>query len=124
MGSMDNGGVGLFIILMIYLFTWIEAAGSMVGSALVTGGALLILTGVAAMWATGHMTLLANAVDQLVAYDISKTTAINFFRLTQWDHQPHEYNWYPVHSNWRDCHLFCPHRWGTIFSTGQMNTQG
>jgi hypothetical protein len=74
-------GVGLFIILMIYLLylDWKQLV-LWLGSALVTGGALLILTGVAAMWATGHMTLLANAVDQLVAYDISKTTAINFFR--------------------------------------------
>ena len=67
MGSMDNGGVGLFIILMIYLLylDWKQLV-LWLGSALVTGGALLILTGVAAMWATGHMTLLANAVDQLV----------------------------------------------------------
>jgi tRNA A37 N6-isopentenylltransferase MiaA len=40
----------------------------------------LILIGLAAMWAAGHMTILAIAVDRIQAYDISKTTALNFFR--------------------------------------------
>ena len=72
-------GVGLFIILMIYLLylDWKQLV-LWLGSALVTGGALLILTGAAMGCRTYDSP--GNAVDQLVAYDISKTTALNFFR--------------------------------------------
>ena len=72
---------GLFIMLIIYLLylDWKQLL-LWLGSALITGGALLILIGLAAMWAAGHMTILAIAVDRIQAYDISKTTALNFFR--------------------------------------------
>lgn len=74
------GGIALFIILIMHLLL-LDWRQSMLwfGAAIITAGALLILMGIAAVWAAGHMSILANMKDRLLSLDIPKANVVNFF---------------------------------------------